>query len=158
MEDDDVLSVMVVAFNESTGEFRVVAGSYDQALCGYVREHIRLHGDGAARKPRASRTVSATPLLDYLFTFIKGHDPRRIEYLILYLLQQTRFPPGALGLAAISAIDGTLGSRGKRAFDVTASALILPASMLPAAEGTEVSIICVSLASTPTIMAEPPAA
>lgn len=29
------------------------------------------------------------PLLDYLFTFIRGQDPRRIEY----LTQQCRFPP-----------------------------------------------------------------
>ena len=43
------------------------------------------------------------PLLDYLFPFIQGQDPRRIEYLILHLTQQCRFPPGALGLAAISA-------------------------------------------------------
>ena len=37
------------------------------------------------------------PLLDYLFTQIAGEDPRRIEFLILKLLQQARFPPGALG-------------------------------------------------------------
>ena len=48
------------------------------------------------------------PLLDYLFGQIEGHDPRRIEFLILKLLQQARFPPGALGLAAISAIDHAL--------------------------------------------------
>lgn len=63
------------------------------------------------------------PLLDYLFGFVKGHDPRRIEYLILYLLQQTRFPPGALGLAAISAIDHCL-------WDISAKALGVPVYML----------------------------
>lgn len=63
------------------------------------------------------------PLLDYLFGFIKGHDPRRIEYLLLYLLQQTRFPPGALGLAAISAIDHCL-------WDISAKALGVPVYML----------------------------
>ena len=63
------------------------------------------------------------PLLDYLFGFIKGHDPRRIEYLILYLLQQTRFPPGALGLAAISAIDHCL-------WDISGKALGVPVYML----------------------------
>ena len=31
------------------------------------------------------------PILDYLFDFIRGHDPRRIEYLILLLMQQSRF-------------------------------------------------------------------
>ncbi len=45
------------------------------------------------------------PLFDYLATFLTGWDPRRVEYINQYLLQQTRFPPGALGLAAISAID-----------------------------------------------------
>jgi galactonate dehydratase len=63
------------------------------------------------------------PLLEYLFGFIRGHDPRRIEYLILYLLQQTRFPPGALGLAAISAIDHCL-------WDISAKTLDVPVYML----------------------------
>jgi galactonate dehydratase len=63
------------------------------------------------------------PLLDYLFEFIRGEDPRRIEYLILYLLQQCRFPPGALGLAAISAIDHCL-------WDISAKALGVPVYML----------------------------
>ena len=63
------------------------------------------------------------PLLDYLFGFLKGHDPRRIEYLILYLLQQSRFPPGALGLSAISAIDHCL-------WDISAKALGVPVYML----------------------------
>jgi galactonate dehydratase len=63
------------------------------------------------------------PLLDYLFLQIQGHDPRRIEYLILKLLQQTRFPPGALGLAAISAIDHAL-------WDISAKALNVPVFML----------------------------
>jgi galactonate dehydratase len=63
------------------------------------------------------------PLLDYLFAFIEGQDPRRIEYLILYLLQQSRFPPGALGLAAISAIDHCL-------WDISAKALGVPVFML----------------------------
>ena len=63
------------------------------------------------------------PLLDYLFGFIRGQDPRRIEYLILHLLQQSRFPPGALGLAAISAIDHCL-------WDISAKALNVPVYQL----------------------------
>jgi galactonate dehydratase len=59
------------------------------------------------------------PLLDYLMTFLKGQDPTRIEYLVQYLMQQTRFPPGALGLAAISAIDHCL-------HDISAKALNVP--------------------------------
>jgi galactonate dehydratase len=63
------------------------------------------------------------PLLDYLFGFIRGQDPRRIEYLILHLLQQSRFPPGAIGLAAISAIDHCL-------WDISAKALNVPVYQL----------------------------
>lgn len=63
------------------------------------------------------------PLLDYLATFLAGQDPRRIEYLIQFLMQQSRFPPGALGLAAISAIDHCL-------WDISAKALDVPVYML----------------------------
>ncbi|MEM7444842.1 MAG: mandelate racemase/muconate lactonizing enzyme family protein [Pseudomonadota bacterium] len=63
------------------------------------------------------------PLLDYLFLQIEGEDPRRIERLVLKLLQQCRFPPGALGLAAISAIDHAL-------WDISAKALGQPVYML----------------------------
>ena len=35
------------------------------------------------------------PLLDYLFEQIRGIDPRRIEFVVLKLLQSSRFPPGA---------------------------------------------------------------
>ena len=63
------------------------------------------------------------PLLDYLYLQIEGHDPRRIEFLILKLLQQQRFPPGALGLAAISAIDHAL-------WYISAMALNVPVYML----------------------------
>ena len=59
------------------------------------------------------------PLLEYLALFLAGQDPRRVEYLVLYLLQQSRFPPGALGLAAISAIDHCL-------WDISAKALGVP--------------------------------
>nr|WP_210303895.1 mandelate racemase/muconate lactonizing enzyme family protein [Rhizobium cellulosilyticum] len=52
--------------------------------------------------------LALPPLLDYLFHQIEGEDPRRVEFLVLKLNQQCRFPPGALGLAAISAIDHAL--------------------------------------------------
>jgi 3-hydroxyisobutyrate dehydrogenase-like beta-hydroxyacid dehydrogenase len=52
-------------------------------------------------------------------TFLRGQDPTRIEYLLHYLMQQTRFPPGALGLSAISAIDHCL-------WDISAKALGVP--------------------------------
>ena len=59
------------------------------------------------------------PVLDYLALQIAGEDPRRIERLHLKMLQQARFPPGALGLAAIAAIDHAL-------WDITAKALGVP--------------------------------
>ena len=59
------------------------------------------------------------PLLEYLMDFIRGEDPTRIEFLIMKLMQQARFPPGALGLAAISAIDHCL-------WDISAKALGVP--------------------------------
>ena len=59
------------------------------------------------------------PLLDYLLIFLKGQDPRRITYLTHYLMQQTRFPPGALGLAAISVLDHCM-------WDISAKALGVP--------------------------------
>ncbi len=63
------------------------------------------------------------PILDYLFLQIQGEDPRRIERLILKLLQQSRFPPGAMGLAAISGIDHAL-------WDISAKALGVPVYQL----------------------------
>ncbi|PSH65368.1 mandelate racemase/muconate lactonizing enzyme family protein [Phyllobacterium sophorae] len=63
------------------------------------------------------------PMLEYLFHQIEGEDPCRVEYLILKLNQQARFPPGALGLAAISAIDHAL-------WDIAGKAAGLPVYML----------------------------
>lgn len=59
------------------------------------------------------------PLLDYLMTFLRGQDATRVEYLNHMLLQQARFPPGALGLAAISGIDHCL-------WEISAKALGVP--------------------------------
>ena len=63
------------------------------------------------------------PLLEYLARFLAGHDPRRIEFLVQLLMQQSRFPPGALGLAAISAIDHCL-------WDISAKVLGVPVFQL----------------------------
>src|SRR5436853_1497031 len=59
------------------------------------------------------------PILDYLVGFLKGEDPTRVEFLIHKLMQQARFPPGGLVLAAISAIDHCL-------WDISAKALGVP--------------------------------
>lgn len=62
--------------------------------------------------------LALPPLLDYLYGFIAGQDPTRVEYLVNLLVQQCRFPPGALGLAAISAIDHCLWDLAAKAVDV----------------------------------------
>lgn len=67
--------------------------------------------------------LALPPILDYLAEFLIGEDPRRIEHLVGLLIQQSRFPPGALGLAAISAIDHCL-------WDISAKALDVPVYML----------------------------
>lgn len=66
---------------------------------------------------------SVEPIVDYIFEMIKGEDPRRIEYLMLKLFQQFRFPPGGVGLSAISAIDHAL-------WDISGKAANLPVYML----------------------------
>ena len=63
------------------------------------------------------------PVLEYLSLQIAGHDPRRVEYLYQMLLQSSRFPPGAIGLAAIAAIEQAL-------WDISAKALGVPVYML----------------------------
>lgn len=63
------------------------------------------------------------PLLDYLFGQFAGDDPRRVTFINQKLIQQSRFPPGALGLAAIAAIDHAL-------WDIAAKAANLPVYMM----------------------------
>ena len=63
------------------------------------------------------------PILDYMMGFLAGEDPRRVEHLTNLLVQQCRFPPGALGLAAISAIDHCL-------WDIAAKAAGVPVYQL----------------------------
>jgi galactonate dehydratase len=59
------------------------------------------------------------PLLEYLFDQIRGMDATRPVYVNQFLLQSSRFPQGALGLAAIAAIDHAL-------WDIAAKALGVP--------------------------------
>ncbi|MER6009672.1 mandelate racemase/muconate lactonizing enzyme family protein [Streptomyces bluensis] len=59
------------------------------------------------------------PLLEYLFDQIKGMDARSPSRVNQFLLQSGRFPQGALGLAAIAAIDHAL-------WDIAAKALGVP--------------------------------
>lgn len=59
------------------------------------------------------------PILDYLMDFLRGEDPTRVEFLVHRLMQQSRFPPGSMVLAAISAIDHCL-------WDISAKAVGVP--------------------------------
>ena len=52
--------------------------------------------------------MAVGPTVDYCFELIKGIDPRRIEFIMMKLHQQFRFPPGGIGLSAISGIDHAL--------------------------------------------------
>jgi hypothetical protein len=63
------------------------------------------------------------PLLEYLFAQIKGMDARRPSHVNQFRLQSGRFPQGALGLAAIAAIDNAL-------WDVAARSLGVPVYQL----------------------------
>jgi galactonate dehydratase len=67
--------------------------------------------------------LSVEPIANYIFEMIKGEDPRRIEYIMMKLHQQFRFPPGGVGLPAISAIDHAL-------WDISGKAAGLPVYML----------------------------
>ncbi len=67
--------------------------------------------------------LSVAPVVDYCFELVKGIDPRRIEFIMMKLMQQFRFPPGGIGLSAISAIDHAL-------WDISGKAAGVPVYML----------------------------
>ena len=67
--------------------------------------------------------LSVKPIVDYLEPWFVGEDPRRIEYLMMKTHQQFRFPPGGVGLAAVSGIEHAL-------WDVSGKAAGLPVYML----------------------------
>ena len=90
--------------------------------CRRHRHRRRADRLGRVLQPRA-RQGAAAACSTTCSSSSAGHDPRRIEYLVQFLLQQSRFPPGALGLAAISAIDHCL-------WDISAKALGVPVYML----------------------------
>lgn len=62
--------------------------------------------------------LALPPILDYLYNFLAGQDPTRVEYLYNLMLQQNRFPPGALGLSAMSALDHCLWDLAAKAASV----------------------------------------
>lgn len=66
---------------------------------------------------------SVAPIAEYIWEMIRGEDPRRIEFIMLKLFQQFRFPPGGTGMAVISAVDHAL-------WDISGQAAGLPVYML----------------------------
>jgi galactonate dehydratase len=64
------------------------------------------------------------PLLDYYFDQIRGMDPLRPTAVNQYLLQSSRFPQGALGLAGVAAIDHALWDICGKALDAPVYQLI----------------------------------
>jgi galactonate dehydratase len=74
-------------------------------------------GWGEAFSVGPDLAVAAT--VDHLKDWILGDDPRDIERLWATMYQGLRFPPGSVGLAAISGIEHTL-------WDISAKALDLP--------------------------------
>ncbi len=80
-----------------------------------------IHGWGEAYSIGPDRSIE--PIADYIFEMIKGEDPRRIEYIMLKLTQQFRFPPGGTGLAVSSAVDHAL-------WDISGKAAGVPVYML----------------------------
>ena len=67
--------------------------------------------------------LSVKPIVDYIATWFIGEDPRRIEYLMMKTHQQFRFPPGGVGLAAVSGVEHAL-------WDISGKAAGLPVYML----------------------------
>ena len=80
-----------------------------------------LHGWGEAYS--VGPDLSVGPVVDYVFEMIKGEDPRRIEYIMMKVHQQFRFPVGGVGLTAVSAIEHAL-------WDISGKAAGLPVYML----------------------------
>lgn len=98
-------------------------GSFGNRSRGLIKVETDegLFGWGEAYSIGPDRSVE--PIADYIFEMIKGEDPRRIEYIMLKLFQQFRFPPGGTGLAVMSAIDHAL-------WDISGKAAGLPVYML----------------------------
>ena len=98
-------------------------GSFGNRSRGLIKVETDegLYGWGEAYSVGPDRSVE--PIADYIFEMIKGEDPRRIEYIMLKLMQQFRFPSGGTGLAVISGIDHAL-------WDISGKAAGLPVYML----------------------------
>ena len=105
-------------------------GSFGNRSRGLIKVETDegLYGWGEAYSVGPDRSVE--PIADYIFEMIKGEDPRRIEYIMLKLMQQFRFPSGGTGLAVISGIDHAL-------WDISGKAAGLPVYMLLGGAGRD---------------------
>jgi galactonate dehydratase len=65
-----------------------------------------IYGIGEAYHTGPDLAVAET--INYLKPWLVGKDPRNIEHLWAVMYQGMRFPPGSIGLAAISGIEHTL--------------------------------------------------
>lgn len=83
--------------------------------------NVGIHGWGEAYSVGPDLAVVET--VEYLKPWLIGEDPRNVEYLWSLMYQGLRFPPGAVGLAAISGIEHTL-------WDISAKSLGLPVYQL----------------------------
>jgi galactonate dehydratase len=103
-----------------------------------IRTHVARHGqrcrgllkvetdagiDGWGEAYSIGPDLSVEPIADYVATMVRGEDPRRIEFIMLKLFQQFRFPPGGTGMAVVSAVDHAL-------WDISGKAAGLPVYML----------------------------
>ena len=102
---------------------KTFAGTFGNRSRGLIKVETDegLYGWGEAYSIGPDRSVE--PIADYIFEMIKGEDPRRVEYIMLKLFQQFRFPPGGTGLAVMSAVDHAL-------WDISGKAADLPVYML----------------------------
>ncbi|MFD8387069.1 mandelate racemase/muconate lactonizing enzyme family protein [Streptomyces sp. NPDC059679] len=105
---------------ESLQTFRQRVGDRPRVLVKITTED---GVDGWSEVYNHGPDLAYPPLLDYLFDQIKGMDARSPSRINQFLLQSSRFPQGALGLAAIAAIDHAL-------WDIAAKALGVPVYQL----------------------------
>ncbi len=95
----------------------IVDGGGRNILFVRTETDVGIVGWGEAFSVGPDLAVAAT--IDHLKDWIVGDDPRDIERLWATMYQGLRFPPGSVGLAAISGIEHTL-------WDISAKALGLP--------------------------------
>ena len=95
----------------------IVDGGGRNIVLVRTETHDGIVGWGEAFSVGPDLAVAAT--IDHLKDWILGDDPRDIERLWATMYQGLRFPPGSVGLAAISGIEHTL-------WDISAKALGLP--------------------------------